>query len=76
MLLKCIVQSDELECSLVEIPAIYSANLPPIMSEQKPTLSANIINIVNIDDFGGAILVDIQVSTSLFRVLILLCCKV
>ncbi len=59
------VQSDELDCSLVQTPAMYSPYLPPLMVHRKPTLYADIINVGGVDEKGGAFQVDIQASTNI-----------
>jgi hypothetical protein len=65
LLLLFAVQSDELDCSLVQTPAMYSPYLPPLMVHRKPTLYADIINVGGVDEKGGAFQVDIQASTNI-----------
>jgi hypothetical protein len=65
LLLLFAVQSDELDCRLVQTPAMYSPYLPPLMVQRKPTLYADIINVGGVDEKGGVFQVDIQASTDI-----------
>jgi hypothetical protein len=44
---------------------MYSPYLPPLMSQQKPTLYADIINVGGVDEKGGVFQVDIQAGTNI-----------
>jgi hypothetical protein len=46
----------------VSAGSAYASNLAPNMEDQKPLLSADIVNIIGIDEMSGILRVDIQVQ--------------
>jgi hypothetical protein len=49
--------------------SVYSSNLAPSMDTQNPQLSADIVNIVGIDEMAGILRVDIQVCLQMSTVI-------